>query len=208
MDNRIFIVDDHPVIRMAIQLTLTSEGYDVIGEADNGADALEFIEKFCPSTLILDIGIPVIDGLTVIRTIAKKNLPVKVVVLTGLPSRHLAWRCRKMGAHAFISKQTQHSELAYAVRTVQNNKKYYPDIPCPEERPDSTTHEHEQLQRLSACEFRVMQQLLQGMKNKDIASAMLLSPKTTSTYKTRIYQKLQINNLIDLHSIAKRNDLI
>lgn len=208
MNNRILIVDDHPVIRMAIQLTLSSEGYDVIGEADNGADALELIDKVCPSTLILDIGIPVIDGLTVIRKIVEKRLLLKIIVLTGQPSRHLAWRCRKMGAHAFLSKQSQHSELIDAVRAVQNNKKYYPNIPRPEERPDCTTHENEQLQRLSAREFRVMQQLLEGMKNKDIATTMLLSAKTISTYKTRIYQKLNINNLIDLHSIAKRNELV
>lgn len=208
MNNRILIVDDHPVIRMAIQLTLASEGYDVIGETDNGADALALIERICPSTVILDIGIPVIDGLTVIRKIMEKRLLVKIIVLTGQPSRHLAWRCRKMGAHAFLSKQSQHSELSHAVRAVQSNKRYYPDIPCPTESLGCTTYENEQLQRLSVREFRVMQQLLQGMRNKDIASTMLLNTKTISTYKTRIYQKLNINNLIDLQSIARRNDLI
>src|SRR5471030_464058 len=127
MNNRIVIADDHPAISMTVRLLLASEGFDVVAEVDNGADALAMVETLDPSILILDIGIPVIDGLTVIRKIVASQLPVKIVVLTGLPPGHVWRRCKELGAHGFVSKQSDLSELVNAIRAVRAHGEYFPD---------------------------------------------------------------------------------
>jgi two-component system response regulator EvgA len=207
MNNRVLIVDDHPAVRMTIKLLLASEGFDVVAETDNGADALALVETLCPSTLILDIGIPAVDGLTVISNVVAKHLAVKIIVLTGLPPSHLAERCRQMGAHGFVSKQNELAELVHAVRAVRADEAYFPDLPCLPQRLDGTTQEHELLQRLSIRELRVMQQLVQGMSNKEIADSMRLSAKTVSTYKTRLLLKLNVSSLVDLYEFSKRHNI-
>src|SRR5476649_281305 len=156
MNNRILIVDDHPAISMAIKLLLASEGFDVIAETDNGADALKLVEEFCPSTMILDIGIPAVDGLTVIKSIVARQLPVKIIVLTGLPPNHLAERCKKMGAHGFISKHDDLCELVNAVRAVRKDEEYFSKLTTPSQQIPRDSDEGALLERLSVREFRVM----------------------------------------------------
>lgn len=207
MNNRILIVDDHPAVRMTIRLLLASEGFDIVAETDNGADALELVEALRPSTMILDVGIPTVDGLTVISKVVAKHLPVKIVVLTGLSPSHLAARCRQMGAQGFVSKQDELSELVHAVRAIRANEEYFPCLSCLPSHPGSAAQETELLERLSIREFRVMQQLIQGMSNKEIADCMLLSSKTISTYKKRLLLKLNVSSLVELYALAKRNDL-
>lgn len=207
MNNRIVIVDDHPAVRMAIQLLLASEGFDVVAETGDGADALKLVEMLGPLTMVLDIGIPTVDGLTVISKVVVQHLPVKIVVLTGLSSSHLAERCRQIGAHGFVSKQEQLSELVRAVRAVRANEEYFPFLSYLPRRRDGAAQENELFERLSIREFRVMQQLVQGMSNKEIANCMLLSSKTISTYKKRLLLKLNVSSLVELYALAKRNGL-
>ncbi|MFJ2713265.1 response regulator [Pseudomonas sp. NPDC087346] len=208
MNNRILIVDDHPVVTLAIRLLLASEGFDVVAEVDNGADALEKVEALCPSIIILDIGIPVIDGLTVINRIVAKQLPVKIIVLTGLPPAHLVKRCRQLGAHGFVSKQNELAEVVYAVRAVRAHQEYFPDLCIVPVHGNQASREHELLELLSGREFGVMQQLLLGMSNRAIAQSMLLSDKTVSTYKTRLLHKLNVSDVVGLYALAKRNGLV
>ncbi|WP_445177504.1 response regulator [Pseudomonas sp. McL0111] len=208
MNNRILIVDDHPAVRMAVQLLLASEGFYVVAETDNGVDALELIETLRPSILILDIGILMVDGLTVISRIVEKKFPVKVIVLTGLPSSHLAERCRQIGAQGFVSKQNELSELVHAIRAVRANQQYFPSLSDVVRRSTYPAGEGELLTRLSVREYRVMQQLVQGLNNKEIADSMQLSNKTVSTYKKRLFDKLNVNALVELYALAKRNGIV
>ncbi|WP_409319252.1 response regulator [Pseudomonas sp. KCJK9016] len=208
MNNRVLIVDDHPALRMAISLLLASEGFDVVAETDNGADALKLTWELAPSTLILDIGIPVVDGLRVISELVRKRLPVKIIVLTGLAQNQLAERCRRLGAHGFVSKQSELSELVNAIRAVRANEAYFPGLAAAGNAPDVVVTEYCLLARLSMREFRIMQHLVQGMSNKQIAEAMLLNSKTVSTYKTRLLYKLNLGSVVDLYAFAQRNGVV
>src|SRR5471032_258842 len=196
MNNRIVIADDHPAISMTVRLLLASEGFDVVAEVDNGADALAMVETLDPSILILDIGIPVIDGLTVIRKIVASQLPVKIVVLTGLPPGHVWRRCKELGAHGFVSKQSDLSELVNAIRAVRAHGEYFPDAGLTQGQPCGAG-ESAALELLSVREIGVMQQLLLGMSNKEIAQSLQLNDKTVSTYKKRLLQKLNVGSLLE-----------
>lgn len=205
MNNRILIVDDHPAVVMALHFLMFSEGFDVVAQTDDGEEALKLIEAFCPLTLILEIGISSIDWLAVMAQIAEKKLPVKVVVFTGLLSSHLEAQCRHIGVHGFVNKRQELSVLVNAVKAVWADQEYFPCWPEAVSCQYPVDLEPRQLKSLSARELGVMEQLVQGLSNKEIAETMLLSPKTIATYKARLFLKLNICSLKALYSFAERN---
>ncbi|AZF60118.1 response regulator transcription factor [Pseudomonas sp. R11-23-07] len=208
MNNHVIIVDDHPVVRMTLRILLEGEGYKVVGEAGNGADAVDLIRELQPGTVILDIGLPKVDGLTVISRLIGLRQPVKIIVLTAQISNHIAMRCMEAGAHGFVAKHDDLCELINAMRAVKNGHTYFPDSAfCLTRREAGTDQEEELLRSLSVRELGVLQYLTQGLSNKQIAERMSLSGKTISTYKTRILTKLNANTLLDLYDLAKRNNL-
>jgi two-component system response regulator EvgA len=208
MNNQVLIVDDHPAIRMSVRFLLEQEGYQIIGEVDNGVDALQLLHELQPGTLVLDIGLPKIDGLTIINRITAQRLPVKIIVLTAQESDHIAIRCMQAGAHGFVNKQDDLCELISAIQAVKGGFSYFPDRTFPLLRRDCSREADETLlNSLSARELKVLQQLTLGMSNKQIAERMNLSSKTISTYKTRLLIKLNASNLLDLYELARRNGL-
>ncbi|AZC83974.1 response regulator transcription factor [Pseudomonas chlororaphis] len=208
MNNQVVIVDDHPVVRMTVRFLLEGEGYKVVGEAGNGADALSLIEELQPGTVILDIGLPRVDGLTVISRLTALRLPVKTIVLTAQVSNHIAIRCMEAGAHGFVNKHNDLCELVNAIRAVASGYSYFPDRAfCLTRREGGKDCDEELLKTLSIRELGVLQQLAQGLSNKHIAERMSLSSKTISTYKTRLLLKLNASTLLDLYDLAKRNGL-
>lgn len=207
MAHQILLVDDHPAVRMAVAHLLEAEGLHVAAQTDNGLDALRVLETLQPCTVILDIGIPGIDGLTVINRIVARKWAVKIIVLTGMEPGHMASRCLQIGAHGFVNKQSDLCELVNAVRAVQANYSYFPSQTCCSVGGVAGGEEQKKLESLSIRELRVLQHLAQGMSNKEIAGRMLLSGKTISTYKSRLLHKLNATSIVELFVIAKRNKL-
>ncbi|MGY3857896.1 response regulator [Aeromonas intestinalis] len=101
---RIMIVDDHPVVRLAVKVLLEPQGYEIVGVADNGIEALQLARELQPDVVILDIGIPRLDGLQVITRLRSMENNVRVLVLTSLGTESIASRCMQAGASGFISK--------------------------------------------------------------------------------------------------------
>ncbi|VTM09263.1 two-component response regulator [Pseudomonas aeruginosa] len=98
--SRILIVDDHPVIRMAMKMLLEAEGHQIVGDTDNGVDAISLGRELKPDLVILDIGIPRLDGLEVISRLTVLGLPVKILVLTGQSASLFALRSMQAGPRA------------------------------------------------------------------------------------------------------------
>lgn len=103
--SKVLIVDDHPAIRLAVRLLFERDGFTIVGEADNGAEALQVARKKSPDLAILDIGIPKIDGLEVIARLKSLKLDTKVLVLTRQNPAQFAPRCLQAGAMGFVSKR-------------------------------------------------------------------------------------------------------
>ncbi|MFM5865788.1 response regulator transcription factor [Aeromonas caviae] len=206
---RIMIVDDHPVVRLAVRVLLEPQGYEIVGEADNGIEALRLAREQLPDVVILDIGIPRLDGLQVITRLRTMGSSVRVLVLTSLGTESIASRCMQAGASGFISKDEDLSDLAGAVKAVLSGYSFFP-YEMFGASPDGRGQQSEQrmLASLSNRELMVLQQLAQGLTNKQIADAMMLSNKTISTYKTRLLQKLNAKSLVALLEFAKRNAVI
>ncbi|HBO2594107.1 TPA: response regulator transcription factor [Pseudomonas aeruginosa] len=206
--SRILIVDDHPVIRMAMKMLLEAEGHQIVGDTDNGVDAISLGRELKPDLVILDIGIPRLDGLEVISRLMVLALPLKILVLTGHSASLFALRSMQAGAAGFVCKQGGLAELVTAVNAVASGYSYFPSSAMRPVQQGAYSDDVELLGRLSDREVSVLQYLSQGYSNKQISEQMFISNKTVSTYKARLLLKLNAGSLVDLIEFAKRNTLI
>ncbi|WP_019409303.1 response regulator transcription factor [Pseudomonas psychrophila] len=207
--NTIFIVDDHPVIRLAIRMLLEHEGYEIVGETDNGVDAMQMIRECVPDLIILDISIPKLDGLEVLARFNAMNSTLKTLVLTAQSPALFAMRCMQSGAAGYVCKQEELNELVSAIKAVFSGYNYFPSQALtPEKLGDENSSELELFKSVNDRELMVLKLFAQGKTNKEIATGMFLSNKTVSTYKKRLMQKLKANSLVDLIELAKRNALV
>lgn len=203
------VVDDHPFIRTAVKMILKQEGYEVIGEADNGSAAVQLIRDNLPDLILLDIAMPGVDGLGVLSRVSALHLPVKVLVLTSLAAVFFSLRCMKAGAAGYVSKADDLSELVKAINAIKSSYTYFPNLTVNSVRKnDAQASELELIQSLSDRELTIFQQLARGLTNKQIGESMLLSNKTISTYKARVIEKLNVSSVVHLADMAKRNELI
>ena len=202
-------VDDHPFIRTALRTLVSEEGYEVVGETDNGVDAISLVRQLTPDLVLLDITMPRLDGIAVIERIRALELNTRIIVLTSLCSEHYATRCIGAGASGFISKTDELNVLALAMKTVMSGYVYCPEAVMGFSKKHALAVDESQLiSSLSNRELSVFQQLSRGMSNKDIAQNILLSSKTVSCYKARLMTKLNVKSVVDLADIARRNNLI
>lgn len=201
---KVIIVDDHPVIRFAVKMLLEKNGLEVVAETDNGVDALAKVRELEPELVLLDIGLPKIDGFQVIERLRSLNLPLKILVLTSQASEHFAKRCQQTGADGFVTKTDDLSELTDAIKMVMRGISYFPQF----NRFTAPTTAQEQLALLSDREMSVLIMIAKGMGNKQIADQLVLSEKTISTYKHRLKIKLNASTVIELIDFARNNKLI
>ena len=206
--NTVFIIDDHPVIRLAIRMLLEHEGYKVVGETDNGCDAIQMVRECLPDLIILDISIPKLDGLEVLCRFNAMNASMKTLVLTAQSPTLFATRCMRSGADGYVCKEGDLSELLSAIRAVLSGYNYFPSQALNACGPDSNSQELELFKAVNDRELMVLQLFAQGRTNKEIAKGMFLSNKTVSTYKKRLMQKLKARSLVELIELAKRNALV
>jgi len=207
MKKKILIVDDHPVVVLALKIILEQNNFEITAETNNGVDALRLMKELSPDAVILDIGIPQLDGLEVIERSRKLTNNPPILVLTAQPSEHFVSRCIQTGASGFVSKQKDLTEVIGALKAILSGHSYFPILANSNVISKSTQDEAELIKKLSTREMVVLQQLATGLSNKEIADRMLLSNKTISTYKTRLLEKLNAKTLVDIIEIAKRNNL-
>ncbi|MGY2680864.1 two-component system, NarL family, response regulator EvgA [Pseudomonas tolaasii] len=203
------IADDHPFIRQTVQFLLKKEEFGEIYQASNGADAMQIAREKRVDLIILDLGMTKLGGLEVISRIKALGLPCKILVLTGFSAEHFSARCMRAGAMGFVSKTGELDELQKAIKAVMSNYSCFPSLPSSSvRRDDLQSSEGELVESLSDRELAVLQMLALGLGNNEIASRMLLSHKTISTYKTRLKEKLNIDSVVHMAKFAQRNGLI
>jgi two-component system response regulator EvgA len=202
----VLIVDDHPFICLAVRMLLELDGYSVVGEADNGVDAIQQAKVLQPDLVIVDIGIPKLDGLSVIMRLQLLNDTLKVLVLSSQPAGLFSTRCRQAGAAGYVCKSGDLGELSSAIQAIKSGYDYFPSLTASSvSHRDASGSEVERLNSLSDREITVLRLLALGHSNKQIGEDLALSNKTISCYKTRIMEKLRVRTLVDLAEIAKRN---
>lgn len=199
---RIVIVDDHPILRGAIAGVLHADPeLDLIGQCGDGEDGLKMVLDERPDLVILDLDLPRLDGMSMIRRIRAQNIKTCILVLSAKSEHVMASYTRNAGANGYVSKGREIGELITALKTILFG---YDCFPVDSADPLSVNG----LKSLSAREVEVLQHLARGASNRDIASRLFLSDKTVSTYKSRIQEKLGLSSLAALIEFASLHKLI
>lgn len=207
---KILIADDHAIVREGVkQIVKKLPEVELIEEASEGNEALRMIKKVGYDLAILDISMPGLSGLDILREIGEKKLRTRVLMLSFHPQEQYAVRAFKLGASGYLSKDSAYDELATAIHKIANGGRYvsaafaekllFPD----EEQPTRNMHD-----ALSDREFQVMIMLAKGKSVMEIGKELFISDKTVSTYRTRIMEKLDMKKNADLTLYAIRNNLI
>ncbi|WP_236198704.1 ATP-binding protein [Pseudomonas pseudonitroreducens] len=206
--SRIMIVEEQPVTRHALRLMMEADRHEVVGEADNGPDALHQARLCKPDLMILELSIPRLGGLEVLQRLVAQDSPVKVLVLTSQDSEYFAGRCLTAGAAGFVSKQEDPQAVREAVRAIAQGHSYFPSHALGSVSAAEEAGHGNLLRDLSVRELSVLQLLAQGLSNIAIADQLSISDKTVSTYKVRLMQKLHAKSLVELIDIGRRHGLV
>ncbi len=201
----VLMVDDHPTIRLAVRMLLERERFQVIGESGDGIEAVQMARQLRPDIVILDIGLPGLDGMEVIKRLKNMEPVPRIMVLTGQPADLYVRRCMDAGISAFVNKDEGTEALTFAVKAMAKGYSTFPDMTINRSMLES---ESARLGSLSNREVEVLRRLSSGQNNKFIGQAMQLSAKTISTYKGRIMDKLKTDSLVEMVDLAKRNKVI
>ncbi|GDX05299.1 response regulator [Buttiauxella sp. A111] len=202
----VVIIDDHPIVRMAINILLKNEGHHVVAETGNGEEALTLIEHHYPEVIIIDIDLDTYDGLTIVEHLRAQSFPGIIIVLSGKNADFYGPRSARAGANGFISKNKHLSELVSAIQTTQKGYGYFPlRTGYGAGNEFDSLSDCEKIESLSPQEFQTFQYLIRGLGNVKIGKRMNISNKTVSTYKTRLLEKLGCRNQLELFDFARRN---
>jgi DNA-binding NarL/FixJ family response regulator len=210
------VADDHEVVRRGLCALLRNQpDWDVCGEAKDGRDAVEKVLMLKPEVVILDIGMPNLNGLEATRQILKANPQVKVLILTLHDSDQVVQEVLNAGARGFLLKTDAARDLVAAVEALRRNKIYFtPKVAAmvldgylrPQE-PDSTAQVRAR-NRLTPREREIVQLLAEGKSSKEVAVALGLSVKTAETHRSNIMRKLDLHSVSDLVLYAVRNNIV
>lgn len=212
MSKKILIVDDHPLIclaiRQAIRQAAELTGFEVVGETPDGVDALQMIESLKPDLVILDIGLEKMDGLAVLKRITREKLDTQVLVFTSQMKDTFATRCLQAGASGFVSKNEPIAQLIKGIETIADGYMFFPRSAMPLFAGTDASSPAGALENLTDREMQILRLLSEGFSNRDIAVKLNLSSKTVSGHKVNLLMKLNVTSVVELASIAKQHDLI
>ena len=205
----VFIVDDHEIIREGLKKILKEEAdFIIVGEAQNGAEVLERIESCECDIILLDMNMPGRSGIELLSDLKILKPKVKILVLSIHPEDKFALRTLRAGASGYLCKDTALDELVVAIRKIHAKGRYLSPTLAEQLAFDVVSDEALPHEQLSNRELEIMIMLAKGKKVKAIASVLNLSISTVFTYRVRIFEKLKINNDVELTHYAINNGLI
>jgi len=207
---KVLVVDDEAIVRQGIVSLLSLEAdLQIVGQAQNGARAIELAKELNPEVILMDVRMPVCDGIQALQQILKDNPTTKVVMLTTFDDDSIIADALRIGACGYLLKDTDSSKIAAAIRMVQQGmallnapvlKKLSQAGAAEKGRAQAASSS---LSKLSAREIEVLRLLGQGKNNKQIAEALFLTEGTVKNYITRIFEHLGVRNRFEAIAIAK-----
>jgi DNA-binding NarL/FixJ family response regulator len=210
----VLLADDHQIVREGFRSLLGHEGdIEVVGEADNGRLAVKLTQKLHPAVVVMDIAMPLLNGLEATRQI-RKNFPgTKVLILSAHNDEAYLEQATALGASGFLLKQTSSHTLAQAIREVQQGKTFFsaPAASLDRERsrpPASRGGRAKRQNLLSSREAEVLQLIAEGKPNKQIAAELDVSFKTVDKHRQHLMAKLDIHDTAGLTRYAIHEGII
>lgn len=206
---KVLVVDNHPIVRTGLKLFFEkTPDITVVGTLKSGIEIFEFVRRYPVDVIISEIDLPELNGITALRAIKKEHHQLKVIMFSHHPEAIYAVSTLKAGASGYVSKTTDVEKIKEAVYKVFNGGTYLSDEMSKHITfDDSRRATSRMFKRLSTREVEVLKLLSTGKKNKEIAQELEINEKTVSTYKARLYRKLNVTNLVDLINQAKHMEL-
>ncbi|OEH92961.1 response regulator [Bacillus solimangrovi] len=197
MSIRVLIADDHPMVRQGLVYFLkTQKDIEVIGEASNGQEAVELANSLCPHIVLLDLQMPVLDGVEATKQIKKQVPETEVIILTSFSEQDDVIPAIEAGASGYQLKEIEPDELVQIIHAVHKGERRL--------HPSATSHlmshlsnggkEKNLLDDLTPREKEVLREIAHGKSNKEIASSLVITEKTVKTHVTNIFGKLQVSD--------------
>lgn len=207
---KVMVVDDHDLIRNGISRLLADhDKIEVCGEAASGEDAVALARELRPQVVLMDANMPGIGGLEATRRLIRFDPDIKVVAVTVHGDEPYPTRFMQAGAAGFITKGADIDEMIIAIRQVASGKRYLtPEIAQQMALKAVNPEEGSPFDDLSDREMQVMLMITQGQKVQDISEQLFLSPKTVNSYRYRLFEKLRIENDVELTHLALRYGVI
>ena len=215
MTCNLLLVDDHSLIRAGVRaLVLDIPGYAVIGEADDGSQLLEMVEKLSPDIILLDISMKETGGLEALQRLKRVRPQSKVLILSMHTDPALIMQALESGAHGYLLKDTTATELEHALDALRNNERYLSPaiahtvinqalIRNQKQQPE-TPDSH----NLTARQLEILRLIVRGKSTREIANGLGLSIKTVETHRSQIMKRLQIYDVAGLVLFAVREQII
>lgn len=216
MKCRILIADDHEVVRRGLASLLQAhEGWEVVAEATDGREAVEKAKELKPDFVILDIGMPNLNGLAATRQLAQLDPTFKVIVLTVVDSDNVIREALDAGARGFVLKSDAVRDLVAAIEALQRGQMFFTTrvnevvlAGFLEKGTVTARGAAPRFPTLTPREREVIQLLAEGKSSKEVATALNLSTKTAETHRSNIMRKLGFHSIRDLVLYAVKNDII
>jgi two-component system response regulator NreC len=211
---RIALADDHTVMRSGLRVLLQREAwFEVVGEASDGRQAVELVEREKPAVIVMDVAMPNLNGIEAARQITAKFPATAVIVLSMHSDESYVLRALKAGARGYLLKDSAEADLIQAIRTVHDGKSFFSPaishmlvedyVRQMERRGVEDTYE-----LLTTREREILQLLAEGKSNKDVANLLNLSLYTVETHRGNILQKLNLHSVPELILYAVRKGVI
>jgi two-component system, NarL family, response regulator NreC len=212
MSIKIIIADDHAMLRHGLSKSFQNEkDIEVVAQAKDGRTTVELVRELSPNVVIMDIGMPDLNGIEATRQITKENPKVKVVALSMHSSKNFIIEMFKAGASGYLLKDCEFDELLNAIRLVMDNKKYISpaisDVVVDNYMQESGNAKGTAFSILSQREREVLQLLTEGKATKQIAKRLHISAKTVEVHRLNLMSKLKIDSIAQLTKYAIQEGL-
>lgn len=215
MPFRIFVADDHEIVRRGLCSLLESRsGWEICGEAGNGRDAVEKVDQLKPDLVILDLYMPMLDGLSAAHQILRNDTRPKILVLSVADSEQMVREVLEAGARGFVLKSDAARDLVAAVEALQAGRTFFTSrigemvLEGYRHQTGDLSHKKLILPALTPRERETVQLLAEGKRTKEVARIFNLSAKTVETHRYNIMRKLKIHTIGELVLYAVRNNIV
>lgn len=209
---RILVADDHHVVRAGLRALLESKtGWQVCAEAANGREAVAKSIEAQPDIAVLDIGMPLLNGVETTRQIRKVSPNTEILILTMHDSEHMIQGVLEAGARGYILKDDADKNLLAAVEALRRHKTYMSSrvlVPVSKDASTDSGSMNRRVRKLTPREREILQLLAEGKSNKEIATYLKISVKTAETHRSNIMLKLDFHSVTELVRYAVKNKII
>ena len=211
---RILIAEDHLMVRSGIRALLEKSGdLNILGEASNGQEAVEMVEKLKPDVLIMDIMMPRLNGIQAAENIRKLKLSTHILLLSMYSDEGLVYQALQSGVKGYVLKSSVSDELLWAVQAVASGKTYLSNqiseiVVESAVHPRATGQDHDPISNLSPREKEILQLIAEEHTSGEIAAMLFISEKTVEKHRASLMEKLNVRNLAGLVRLAVKYHLV